>query len=177
MERRLAAARDGLGTLRIKHERSYKTLATKKRSGVWEFLSDAILFFTKKSRDSSKLADDLVSRAGSRAGPSSEIHGPVKPVAVGKKFVAITALFQQRRHVKSMDQLVESQKSALSICEALIIVEVDDKDGEKGVLYTPLITNAQFLYVKAASGIMTSTILERMMSVQSVLYDVNNQTV
>jgi len=177
LERRTAAARDGLGTLRIKHERSYKTLATKKRSGVWEFLSDAILFFTKKSRDSSKLADDLVSRAGSRAGPSSEIHGPVKPVAAGKKFVAITALFQQRRHVKSMDQLVESQKTALSICEALLIVEVDDKDGEKGVLYTPLLTNAQFLYVKAASGIMTSTILERMMSVQSVLYDVNNQTV
>ena len=173
LERRTAVARDGLTTLRIRQERSFKTLATKKRPGVWEFLSDAIKYFTKLGKDEENAAVDPP-----RAGPSTGIRIPVEiatPAVASKKFVAITALFQKRGQVKSISQLDKAPK--ISVCEALLIVEVDDKEGEKGVIYTPLLTNARLLYVKSASGSMTSAVKERVMFVQSALYDESEKKV
>ena len=90
--------------------------------------------------------------------------------------MAITALFQKYGQAKSLKDSEKKQSYQIPVSEALLIVEVEDKVGEKGVVSTPLLTNAQFLYVKALSGVMTSTVKERMQAVQSVLFQYEVET-
>ena len=173
--KQIAFARDGLGTLRIRHERSFKTLATKKRLGVWEFLSDAIIYFTKRSRDNLESAIPVThAQPGSSLDPVD--HPATPSVLPSKKFVAITALFQKYGQAKSLKDSEKKQSYQIPVSEALLIVEVEDRVGEKGVISTPLLTSAQFLYVKALSGVMTSTVKERMQAVQSVLFQYEVET-
>ena len=148
----IASARDGLGTIYSRQKRSFKTLGTKHRVGVFEFLSDAKRYINLR-----------------RAMNTAEISPK-------RRYVSFTALFQKPTDVRDLNTLSKLKSCKLTVYEALLVVEVED-DGDLGLLKRGPLNNAQFIYMKAVPGHMSSSVNERVMSVQSVLYNYANKKV
>jgi len=173
---RMKMLRDGLLTLRSRHLRSFKTLATKRRPGVWECLDTLTKFVC--STDTLSIApsadvemldpptEDTLSIA-----PSADVEmlDPPTDATIPKKRVAITVLFQKKRDVRNLKDFGDMALPKVHVHEALVLVEVDDLKGRKGASASISLHGAVFLYLKAAKGFMNSTAKSRMHCVQTVL--------
>lgn len=149
LENAIRCMRDGLCSIDSRMKRSFKSMATKKRPGVYEMLDLSRSYFAnswKETTDVSALSKSTV-----------------------KKVVAISVLFQTFGKDQLLSRMRLSKKAKVNVSEILLLVEIDDNVGSLGARHLDFITNAQPLLVKSSTGLMNSVQKERMMSIQNIL--------